>query len=157
MDNQLTLIDSDKATGQSLYERDFYQWAIHNVNLIRQGRFTEIDLENVAEELEDMGRNKKNEIASRLLVLIIHLLKWQYEPQMRSTSWASTINTQRAEIERVLEDSPSLKYNIEVVIEKEFKRAKSGFERETSISKKILPEICPYTFEQLSDYDFWPE
>ncbi|MCI4625536.1 MAG: DUF29 domain-containing protein [Candidatus Magnetoovum sp. WYHC-5] len=157
MDNQSTIIHNDKATEQSLYERDFYQWAIHNVNLIRQGRFTEIDLENVAEELEDMGRNNKRELESRLAVLIMHLLKWQYQPKRRSRSWDLTIATQRTEIKRLLKNSPSLKYNIEIVIDEVFEDATLLFTKETGISKKTLPEICPYTFEQLSDYDFLPE
>ncbi|MCI4624342.1 MAG: DUF29 domain-containing protein [Candidatus Magnetoovum sp. WYHC-5] len=156
MDNQTTINNSNVAIEKTLYETDFYQWALHNANLIRQGRFSEIDLENVAEELEDMGRNNKRELESRLAVLIMHLLKWQYQPKKHSKSWVSTINTQRTDIELLLKNSPSLKHNIEIVIDEMFMTAKKRFEKETGIHKDILPEICPYTFKQLSDYDFWP-
>ncbi|MBF0337406.1 MAG: DUF29 domain-containing protein [Nitrospirae bacterium] len=142
---------------RDLYEVDFYQWAFHNANLLRQGRFTEIDLENIIEELEGMARRDRRELLSRLKVLIMHLLKWQYQPNRRSESWSTTIRTQRDEIKFLLEDSPSLKYSIEIVIAKGFIAAKKDFEDETGISANILPETCIYTFEQLMDRGFWPQ
>ncbi|MBF0609174.1 MAG: DUF29 domain-containing protein, partial [Magnetococcales bacterium] len=126
-------------------------------DLLRQGRLTEIDIENVAEELEGMARRDKRELASRLLVLILHLLKWRYQPQRRSESWTTTIGNQRGAIEHLLEDSPSLKHNIEAVVAKEFIAAKRSFENETGISARELPETCPYTFEQLMNYSFRSE
>ncbi|MBF0339087.1 MAG: DUF29 domain-containing protein [Nitrospirae bacterium] len=142
---------------RALYEVDFYQWAFHNADLLRQGRFAEIDLENIIEELESMARHNKRELLSRLKVLIMHLLKWQYQPKRRCKSWNATIGNQRDEIKYLLEDSPSLKHNIEIVVAKGFIDAKGGFERETGISANTLPETCPYTFEQLMDYGFLPE
>ncbi|MBF0592607.1 MAG: DUF29 domain-containing protein [Nitrospirae bacterium] len=144
-------------TARSLYEVDFYQWAFHNADLLRQGRFTEIDLENIVEELEDMARSNKRELFSRLKVLIMHLLKWQYQPELRCGSWSVTIDNQRTDIELLLEDSPSLKHNIDTIIAKGFIAAKIGFGFETGISTKELPETCPYTLEQLMDHGFWPE
>ncbi|MBF0337470.1 MAG: DUF29 domain-containing protein [Nitrospirae bacterium] len=152
-----TLTHKDTLTADSLYEVDLYQWAFHNTDLLRQGRFAEIDLENIIEELEGMARSYKRELLNRLTVLIMHLLKWQYQPKRRSRSWRETINNQRREIKFLLEDSPSLKYNIEVVIAKGFIEAKRTFENETGISARELPETCLYTFEQLMDYDFWAE
>ncbi|KJR41763.1 protein of unknown function DUF29 [Candidatus Magnetoovum chiemensis] len=145
------------AKEQSLYERDFYQWSLKTAELIRQGRFAELDIENIAEEIESLGRNNKRELLSRLSVLIMHLLKWQYQSKKRSGSWVSTIGTQRKEIMFLLKDNPSLKYGIEAVIEEAFKAAATQFEKETRIPKKILPEVCPYTWEQLSDDDFMPD
>ncbi|KJR41411.1 protein of unknown function DUF29 [Candidatus Magnetoovum chiemensis] len=104
-----------------------------------------------------MGRNNKRELANRLAVLITHLLKWQFQSKKRSDSWVSTIVTQRRQIEVLLEDNPSLKYGIEIVIAKEFIRASIQFEKEARIDKKTLPKACPYTWEQLSDYDFMPK
>lgn len=160
METPITPVEQANRTevlkGKSLYELDFYQWAIHNADLLRQGKLNEIDIDNIAEEIEDMGINKKHEIASRLMILIMHLLKWQYQSQRRSRSWKSTISTQRAELEIVFENSPSLKYGIEAVIVKSYKRAMILFEDQTGISKKTLPDVCPYTFEQLSNYDFLP-
>ncbi|MCI4624954.1 MAG: DUF29 domain-containing protein [Candidatus Magnetoovum sp. WYHC-5] len=158
MDNQNTTMQiTNTTTEQSLYERDFYQWGLYNAELLKQGRLSEIDIENIAEELESMSRRDKRELASRLERLITHLLKWQYQQNKRSTSWIKTINTQRREINRLLKDSPSLKYGIEVIVNEEFKNSSVSFQKETNISKNILPIECPYTFEQLSDYDFLPE
>ncbi len=148
---------SDTLTEPSLYETDFYQWAFHNADLLRQGKFTEIDIENIVEELEGMARRDRREIVNRLMVLIMHLLKWQYQPKRRCRSWSTTIDNQRTDIKFLLEDSPSLKNNIEVVIAKGFIEAKRKFEKETGISANTLPETCPYTFEQLMDYSFQPE
>ncbi|KJR40161.1 protein of unknown function DUF29 [Candidatus Magnetoovum chiemensis] len=142
---------------KSLYENDFYQWTVKNADLLRQGRLNEIDIENIAEEIESLGERDKRELLSRLRVLITHLLKWQYEPKRRSKSWIRTINTQRAEIELVIEDSPSLKYDIEIAMEKAFITARRQFEKETGINKERLPKTCPYTYDQLSDDDFLPE
>ncbi|MES0336854.1 MAG: DUF29 domain-containing protein [Candidatus Magnetobacterium sp. LHC-1] len=153
----LTQAHNDALAARDLYEVDFYRWVFYNADLLRQGRFTEIDLENIIEELEDMGRNNKRELLSRLKVLIMHLLKWQYQPNRRSESWCATIITQRQDIKSLLEDSPSLKHNIDTVIAKGFIAAKQIFEVETGISAKKLPETCPYTFEQLMDYGFLPE
>ncbi|MCI4627069.1 MAG: DUF29 domain-containing protein [Candidatus Magnetoovum sp. WYHC-5] len=157
MDNQTAIRHSDTATEQSLYERDFYQWGLYNAELLRQGRFSEIDVENIIEELEGMSRSDKRELQKRLSVLIAHLLKWQYQPKRRSTSWELTINIQRKDINSLLNDSPSLKHGIEAVMNEAYDRAKLLFQKETSISKNILPIECPYTFYELNDYDFLPE
>ena len=141
----------------TLYDTDFYQWTFHNAELLRQGKLTEIDIPNIAEELESMGKSEKRELFSRLAVLVMHLLKWQYQSQRRSNSWITTINTQRMDIELLLQDSPSLKHNIDKILNEVYINAKKMFERETGISKKELPEACPYTFMQIINNDFWPE
>ncbi|MBF0339085.1 MAG: DUF29 domain-containing protein [Nitrospirae bacterium] len=153
----LTQAQNDTIKARALYEVDFYQWVFHNADLLRQGRFAEIDLENIIEELEGMARRDRRELLSRLAVLIMHLLKWQYQPKRRGESWSTTIHNQRTDIELLLADSPSLKHNIEIVIVNGFITAKRGFEKETGISANTLPDACPYIFEQLMDHDFWPE
>ncbi|KJR40800.1 protein of unknown function DUF29 [Candidatus Magnetoovum chiemensis] len=142
---------------QSLYEIDFYAWSLKTAELIRQGRLNELDLENIAEEIESLGKRDKKELESRLAVLILHLLKWQYQSKKRSKSWVSTIATQRTELDLVIEYSPSFKYDIERTIEKAFIRAKIQFEKETGIPKKTLPETCPYTWEQINNDDYMPD
>ncbi|MBF0338351.1 MAG: DUF29 domain-containing protein, partial [Nitrospirae bacterium] len=107
--------------------------------------------------LESMARNNNRELLSRLTVLIMHLLKWQYQPRLRCGIWTATIGNQRTEIKYLLGDSPSLKHNIEAIIAKGFIAAKREFEVETGISARQLPETCPYAFEQLMDYGFRPE
>ncbi|MBF0551328.1 MAG: DUF29 domain-containing protein, partial [Deltaproteobacteria bacterium] len=90
------------------YDRDFYAWTMNNAELIRQGRFSEIDIEHLAEELEGMGRSEKRALISRLAVLLAHLLKWTFHPGLRCTSWKYTIKEQRRRVLALLKDSPSL-------------------------------------------------
>ena len=119
-----------------LYDKDFYQWTLYNAELLRQGKITEIDIQNIAEELESMGKSQKRELISRLAVLIMHLLKWQYQPEKRSHSWIETINEQRRQIVLLLEDSPSLKHEIEEKITRAYNLAVADTEKETGIRKK---------------------
>ncbi|MDY6993264.1 MAG: DUF29 domain-containing protein, partial [Pseudomonadota bacterium] len=90
------------------YDTDFYAWALHNAQLLREGKFSELDVEHLIEELEDMGNNKQ-ELASRFIILIAHLLKWAYQPSRRSSSWERSIDEQRSQIDLLLQDKPSLK------------------------------------------------
>jgi len=141
----------------TLYDQDFYQWALKNAELMRQGKLSEVDLENVAEELESMGRSERRQLENRLISLIMHLLKWQFQPERQSRSWKSTINAQRRGIERLLKASPSLKPMFSEVINEAYPYATRDFEDETEISRKKLPRECPYTPEQVMNEDFWPE
>ncbi|MFM5983193.1 MAG: DUF29 domain-containing protein [Sphaerospermopsis kisseleviana] len=95
-------------TKTNLYEQDFYLWIETTAQHLRKGDFTEVDLGNLIEEIESMGRSEKRELKSRLIVLLMHLLKWHYQPEKRSASWQSTITEQRICLEELLEDSPSL-------------------------------------------------
>ena len=92
------------------YEKDFYAWTQEQANLIRQGKFNEIDTLHIIDEIESMGRSEKRALKSRLAVLLMHLLKWQYQPTFRGVSWTITIRNQRWEIAELLEDNPSLQH-----------------------------------------------
>src|SRR5215472_16561668 len=94
---------------RELYDRDFFEWTQCNAALLRAGRFDHADIEHIAEELEGMGKRDQRELESRLQVLLMHLLKWKYQPAKRSSSWEGTIDTQRDEIGRLLRQAPSLK------------------------------------------------
>ena len=139
-----------------LYDQDFYQWALRNAELMRQGKFSEIDVENIAEELEDMGKNKKTELESCLVQLLMHLLKWQFQPGRKGTSWRKTIVEQRRQLVLLLKDSPSLKHIMNETLKEAYDMADDDFQAETGISKKKVPTECPYTFEQVMDREFWP-
>ena len=141
----------------SLYETDFYAWTQLQARLIKEKQLAQVDLENIAEELESMGKSEKRELESRLVVLIMYLLKWQFQPKRRNKSWRSTINTQRDELERLIRLSPSLKHIIYESITRAYSSARYHFEDETSINKEILPDNCQYTFEQIMDKKYWPE
>src|SRR5690348_13781708 len=90
------------------YEEDFYAWTVEQAHLLRSGDLSAIDIENIAEEIESMGRSDRRAIESRLAVLLTHLLKWQIQERMRSRSWAGTIGEQRRRIAKLLRESPSL-------------------------------------------------
>lgn len=91
------------------YEEDIIAWSNEQVRLIREGRLSELDLKNIAEEIADVGKSEKRELASRIAILLAHLLKWQYQPEFRGASWSRTIKEQRNGIQRAIKKTPSLK------------------------------------------------
>jgi hypothetical protein len=139
------------------YNKDFYAWLMKNADLLRQHKFNEVDIEHVAEELESMGKSEKRELTSRLTVLLAHLLKWKFQPALRSRSWKNTILTQRIDIKELLEDSPSLHYELGDRLAIAYEKARLSAEDETGIDKNNFPDNCPFTFEQLLKKDFLPE
>lgn len=139
-----------------LYQKDYYGWLQANAKLMREGKFGEIDAENIAEELESMGKSEKRELSSRLAVLLLHLLKWKYQEIKRSTSWRNTIAVQRIDIWELLEDSPSLKNEISDRISTAYEKAKLAAEIETGIEKQNFPAECPFSLEQILDEKFLP-
>lgn len=140
-----------------LYQKDYYGWLQENANLIREKKFSEIDADNIADELESMGKSEKRELSSRLTILLMHLLKWQYQTVKRSTSWRNTIAVQRIDIRELLEDSPSLKTEIADKIETAYEKAKLAAEVETGIEKHNFPADCPFSLEQILDENFLPD
>lgn len=98
------------------YETDVVAWANEQAALLRSGKLSEIDIEKIAEEIEDVGKSEQRELASRMTVLIAHLLKWKYQPARRGTSWERTIKAQRKEVLYSLKESPSLKVNWAMLI-----------------------------------------
>ena len=140
-----------------LYQKDYYGWLQENAQLIRERKFSEIDAENLIEELESMGKSEKRELSSRLTILLMHLLKWQYQAVRRSTSWRNTIAVQRIDILDLLEDSPSLRTEILDKIEIAYEKAVLAAEVETGIEKANFPAECPFSLEQILDETFLPE
>ena len=138
------------------YESDFYGWTIEQASLLRSGCLNEVDLEHLIEELESMGRGEKRELEHRLMVLLQHLLKWQFQPSHQGRSWRLTIQEQRREIPDVLEDNPSLKPTLADVMAKAYAKAKKAASQETDMPEKAFPEQCPWTFEQSLSEDFLP-
>jgi hypothetical protein len=140
----------------SLYERDFYAWANEQASLLRAGRLAEADLENIAEEIESMGRSEKRELVSRLKVLLAHLLKWQFQPERRGNSWRLSIEEQRREVTNHLADNPSLKDRLGDAVTSAYASAILVARRETGFDRKTFASVCPWSFEQMMDDDFWP-
>ena len=142
---------------ESLYETDFYKWTSQQATLLRTKNLSDADIKNIAEEIEDMGKNVKRELESRLKILFIHLLKWQYQSGYRGNSWKYSIEEQRAELSDHILDNPSLKHKLPEAIERAYRYAITGAAKETGFSKSIFPNQCPWSFEQTMDNAFWPE
>jgi hypothetical protein len=138
------------------YEEDFALWSAEQAALIRAGRFDRVDLENIAEEVESLGRSQRGEIDSRLAVLLMHLLKWERQPEHRSRSWEATIREQRRRINRIIRDSPSLRNYPAGVYQEEYPLAADKASIETTVFRELFPDECPYTIEQILDEDFLP-
>jgi uncharacterized protein DUF29 len=139
------------------YDEDFLLWTERQAALIRAGRFDLVDWENVAEEIEAMGSRERRELGTRLKVLMMHLLKWQFQPQKRSRSWRATINDQRDEIEQLLADNPSLRREIDALMRRRYRVARANAAGETGLALKALPARCPYAAEQMLDSGYFPE
>ncbi len=141
----------------SKYETDFYGWANEQADLLRTRRLNEADLDNIAEEIESMGRSEKRELVNRLAVLLAHLLKWQFQPGSRSNSWRLTVIEQRKRLAGHMKDNPSLKPMLPEAIETAFDLARLTAQRETGLPEGIFPPTCPYSFDQIADEHYCPE
>ncbi|MFZ2726813.1 MAG: DUF29 domain-containing protein [Methylococcaceae bacterium] len=140
----------------ALYDSDFYAWAEQNAQLMKSGRFDELDTEHLIKEVESMGASEKRALESCLIELIQHLLKWQFQKQRRGASWQISIHKQRVSIESILDDNPSLKYQFDARVAKCYVHAKRYAAIETKLPLSTFPENCPYTLEQLADFEFMP-
>ena len=138
------------------HDKDFYAWTQATVGLLKSKKFDALDLDNLIEEIDDMGKSEKRSMVSRIAQLIGHLLKWQYQSGLRSNSWKYTIKEQRDQLSDILEDNPSFKPLIADFLEKGYKHAINIFKSDTNLEMD-LPSKCPYTFTQLMDEAFYPE
>jgi hypothetical protein len=138
------------------YEKDFYAWLLKSAQLLRQGKFSELDVEQVAEELEGMARSDKRQLLNRFAVLLAHLLKWQYQPEKRSKSWERTIREQRKRISLLLEESPSLKSEIDQKLSDAYEIAVLSAANETGLDDDRFPESCEYSWEEVLD-EIYPD
>jgi hypothetical protein len=141
----------------SLYDRDFFEWTWQVARLLREGRFTEVDVEHLAEEIEDVGKRDQRGVWSRLRIVICHLLKWQLQPQKRSRSWRASIWTRRDALVDIFDQSPSLRGNAFETLPEIYDEAVRRAMEETGLARECFPPACPYTFEQVMDFDFLPD
>lgn len=140
-----------------LHDKDFYAWTKETAQLLKEGKISEVDIMNIAEELEDMGNSDKRSVVSQLSRLITHLLKWKYQPVLRGNSWKNTIKAARVEILDFFSDSPSLKNEITTKFSIAYKKALYVASTETGIDEKNFPQECPFTLEQCLNEEYWPE
>ena len=138
----------------ALYEQDFFKWTQTTADLIRAGKWYDLDREALAEEVESLGKSQSRELGSRLDVLVMHLLKWRYQPSAHARSWRSTIRTQRRELRRLLQQNPSLRPLVASVIADGYADARLEASDETDLPLATFPQTCPWTPEQVLEADF---
>ncbi len=141
----------------SLYEQDYYLWVEDILKKIQEKRWDEMDWDNLWEEIDDMGKSQKQRLTSNLRILLMHLLKWEFQPEKRTNSWKYTIIEHRRRILEQLEDSPSLKNYLNLKFEATYQKARKDASLETNLSLKILPKKYPYKIEQVLDEDWFLE
>jgi hypothetical protein len=153
---ELQAAQSKLAQPVSLYETDFADWIATTAAALRAKNFAAVDWENLLEEIDAMGRRERKSLKSNLRILLMHLLKWQHQPEQRSGSWKGSIREHRLRICEDLQDSPSLKPYFRDVITAAYRDARAAAADETGLPLHHFPEDCQYSIEQLLDSEFLP-
>ncbi len=138
-------------------DKDFYAWSLEQAALLRERRVAEADLDLIAEEIESMGKTEKRELVSRLTVLLLHLLKWRFQPKGRGKSPRLSIANARDETADLFADNPSLKSMLDEVTAQAYRYARRKAAIETDLSEERFPGQCPWTFAEAIDESFLPD
>lgn len=140
------------------YDDDFYGWTQDTATSIRQEKWHDVDWKHVAEELEALGKRDRRELESRLVTLMLHLLKWRFQPErrQRGRSWRRTILEQRRQLAALMADSPSLRPRASDALAQLYAHARLAA-AETGLPDETFPTVCPWTALQILDSQFWPE
>lgn len=136
------------------YEDDYYTWAREQVDLLRARRFDEVDLDHVVEELEDLSKSEFSKLYSCLRVLLMHMLKWDQQPEHRTASWIHSIREQRRRFDRLMKQSPGLKSRLGEARDTAYPDARDWASDETHIPPDEFPSKCPYTWEDIRERPF---
>lgn len=140
----------------NLYDSDFHAWAKGQAALLRAGRFDLADIALIAEEIENLSHNERRELVARVNVLLLLLLKWQYQPDMQGHLWRLTIANARDEVTDHLADNPSLAAGVAETTAAAYRYARRGAAAQTELPEETFPAECPWPFEQIMDPGFWP-
>lgn len=140
------------------YEDDPHAWAMEQAALIRLRRFQDLDIEHLADEVQDVARRERQELVSRLALVFQHVLKWDRQPERRSASWARTIREQRSEVDELLDEAPSLRPHVPAMSGKAFRRGRSAALDETGLPDSAIPDTNPYSWDEVMTRPIvWPE
>lgn len=145
------------ASSTPLYDRDYYLWLEETVSLLRSGELTKLDVENLVDEIEDMGRGEKRSVKSNLEIVLMHLLKYKYQPERRSNSWRLTLFEHRDRLAEAFLDSPSLRPYFTTIFGECYRNARKKARIETGLPDETFPTDLPFTPEQALDEDYLPE
>ena len=140
-----------------LYSTDFSTWISQTAQLLRERRWHDIDVANLIDEVEDLGKSERRAIGSQLTRLLLHLLKWQYQPQRRSDSWLDSITDARTQIDLAMKDSPSLKGYPAEQLEESYRRARRQAAIQTKLEISVFPQTCQYSLDLVVADDWLPE
>jgi hypothetical protein len=139
------------------HDRDLYSWAIEQATLLRAGRLAEVDALNIAEEIDDVGNEQYDKLASALRLILLHLLKWDHQPERRSRSWKLSIAVQRRHVLRVLRKNPGLKAVVDEAVTEAYETVRLEAAAQTLLEEEAFPLECPYTWDEIMDRDIaWP-
>ena len=138
------------------YERDFYAWATEQAALLRAGRLSEADIENIAEEIESMARGERREMTNQLIMLTTYLLKWQVQPHQRSDSWWLIAFEHRSRLAKHLRDNPSLERVLRDTFATAYRFAVLEMQKQIGLNEEAFPALCPWTAEQVMANGFMP-
>ncbi|WP_445626507.1 DUF29 domain-containing protein [Nostoc sp. DSM 114167] len=150
-------MSSLKAHSQTLYETDYLQWIETTIEKLQSQDYANVEWENLIEEIADMGRSERRSLKSNLIVILMHLLKWQFQPDKRSGSWEGSIIEHRRRVKEALDDSPSLKSYLETVFAECYTQAVKQAKAKTGLSMESFPLNCPYQLAEVTDDEFLPQ
>lgn len=150
------IIPDPKTANPAEYEKDFHGWLTYNAQLLRAGEIDAIDTINLAEELDAMGRKQRHELTNRLKIVLLHLLKWQFQARYRTRSWNVTLLEQRQQLAQLLEESPSLWHGAQEKLDKAYTMARKLAAAETGLPLESFPRRCPYQLDHALDETFYP-
>jgi len=136
------------------YDNDFYSWSLEQARLLREGQWAQLDRENVAEEIESLGREQFNKLESAFRVLLMHMLKWEHQPARRSRSWIISIKQQRLEINDILSDNPGLRPRIPEAIARAYRKARLEAAKETELDEAVFPGSLVHGFDDIMTREF---
>src|SRR5437016_1033822 len=135
----------------SRYDRDLYSWAVEQAALLRAGRIAEADVLNIAEEIDDVGNEQYAKLESALRLILLHLLKWDHQPQRRSRSWWASVSVHRKHVQRVLRKNPGLKPFVDEAVTEAYETARIEAAAQTSLEEDVFPLECPYSWTEIME------
>ena len=144
------------SNASNLYTTDFYAWTQAQVQGLRSRRWDQVDLDNLVEEIESLGRQERRELVNRLAILLGHLLKWQFQPERQGNSWLATLREQHLQIKLLFQENPSLKPYLEEALATAYGLGIAVATRETNLPFATFPERCPYALAQVLDEGYLP-
>jgi hypothetical protein len=152
----IPLLERKQAELGELYERDYYSWTDVQVRALRERKIAQLDWENLAEEVEDFGKAERHRLESHLESLLMHLLKWVYQPRRRSRSWSNSTEEHRFGVRKILRENPGLKSHLAEIFTSAYESARFGARNETGLDLTAFPESLPLDVGDPMREDFWP-